>query len=95
MLANVHYLGNRLTDGGEVSLTQVAYKIPGTHFFQQLSRRQGHGAVDYIKPPWPESANELQRPSVRRLWAKLVPNFADRGCHVFSVTDPYGRILGF
>jgi hypothetical protein len=21
--------------------------------------------------------------------------FADRGCHVASVTDPYGRILGF
>jgi hypothetical protein len=20
---------------------------------------------------------------------------ADRGCHVFNVTDPYGRILGF
>jgi hypothetical protein len=21
--------------------------------------------------------------------------FADRGCHMVSVTDPYGRILGF
>jgi hypothetical protein len=31
------------------------------------------------------------------LWrpAKLVANFEDRGCHVVSVTDPYGRILGF
>jgi hypothetical protein len=28
-----------------------------------------------------------------RLSAKLVPNFADRGCRVVSVTDPYGRIL--
>jgi hypothetical protein len=35
------------------------------------------------------------RPSDRRLSAKLVPTFADRGCHVVSVTDPYGRILGF
>jgi hypothetical protein len=26
---------------------------------------------------------------------QLVPTFVDRGCHVFSVTDPYGRILGF
>jgi hypothetical protein len=25
----------------------------------------------------------------------LVPNFADKGCHVISVTDPYGRILCF
>jgi hypothetical protein len=24
-----------------------------------------------------------------------VPTFEDRGCHVISVTDPHGRILGF
>jgi hypothetical protein len=24
-----------------------------------------------------------------------VPNFADRGCHVFNVTDPYDCVLGF
>jgi hypothetical protein len=24
-----------------------------------------------------------------------VPIFADRGCHVVSVTNPYGRILDF
>jgi hypothetical protein len=45
--------------------------------------------------PWPQSASELYRPSDRRLSAKLVPTFADRECHVVSVTDPYGRILGF
>jgi hypothetical protein len=45
--------------------------------------------------PWPESASELCRPSERRLLAKLVPTFADRGCHVVSVTDPYARILRF
>jgi hypothetical protein len=44
--------------------------------------------------PWPESANELYRPSDRRLSAKVVPTFADRGCHMVSVTDPYSRILG-
>jgi hypothetical protein len=44
--------------------------------------------------PWPESASELFRPSDRRLSAKLVPTFADIGCHAISVTDPYGRILG-
>jgi hypothetical protein len=47
------------------------------------------------KTPWAESASELYRPSDRRLSAKLVPTFADRGCHVVSVTNPYGRILGF
>jgi CBS-domain-containing membrane protein len=33
--------------------------------------------------------------TVRRLLAKLVPAFADTGCHVVSVTEPQGRILGF
>jgi hypothetical protein len=48
------------------------------------------------KIPWSQSASELYRPSDRRLSAKLVPtSFADRGCHVVSVTNPYGRILGF
>jgi hypothetical protein len=31
------------------------------------------------KPPWPESASELYRPSDRRLSVKLVPTFSDRG----------------
>jgi hypothetical protein len=26
---------------------------------------------------------------------KLLPTFADRGCHVVSVTSTYDRILGF
>jgi hypothetical protein len=38
--------------------------------------------------PWPESVSDHHL-------SKLVPTFADRGCHVVSVTDPYGRILGF
>jgi hypothetical protein len=29
------------------------------------------------------------------LSAKLVPTFENRRCHVVSVTDPYGSILGF
>jgi hypothetical protein len=43
------------------------------------------------KTPWPESASELYRPSDSRLSAKLVQNFADKGCHVVSVTSlrPY------
>jgi hypothetical protein len=47
------------------------------------------------KTPWPKFASELYRPSDRRLSAKLVPTFVDRGCHVVSVTDPYGSILSF
>jgi hypothetical protein len=29
------------------------------------------------------------------LVGEVIAKFADRGCHVVSVTDPYGRILGF
>jgi hypothetical protein len=47
------------------------------------------------KTPWPASASEIYRPSDRRLSAKLVPTFVDRGSHVVSVTVSYGRILGF
>jgi hypothetical protein len=45
--------------------------------------------------PWSESASELYRPSDRRLSAKLVLAFADRGCQVVNVADPYDRILDF
>jgi hypothetical protein len=47
-----------------------------------------------IQTPWLQSASELYRPSDRRVSAKLVPTFADRGCCVVSATDPHGRILG-
>jgi hypothetical protein len=40
-------------------------------------------------------ANYADRPSDSRLSAKLLSTFADRGCHVVSVTDPHGRIPGF
>jgi hypothetical protein len=48
-----------------------------------------------LNTPWPEFASELHLQSDLRLSAKLVPTFADRGCHVFSAMDPYGRILDF
>jgi hypothetical protein len=38
---------------------------------------------------------KLLRPRDRRLSATLVPTSADRWCRVVSVTDLYGRILGF
>jgi hypothetical protein len=39
-------------------------------------------------PPWSEPASELlvYRPSDSRLSEKWLPTFADRGCHVVSVT---------
>jgi hypothetical protein len=38
-------------------------------------------------------ANYTDRPSDRRLLAKLVLTLADRGCRVVSATDPHGREL--
>jgi hypothetical protein len=41
------------------------------------------------------SSRTSYQPSDRHLSAKLMPTFADRGCHVVSVTEPYVHILGF
>jgi hypothetical protein len=30
-----------------------------------------------------------------QLFGEVSANFSDGGCHVVSVTDPYGRIFGF
>jgi hypothetical protein len=62
------------------------------HLFLNISNEIWEIVVK--KTLWPESESKLYRPSDRRLPAKLVPTFADSGCHVVGVTDPYGRILG-
>jgi hypothetical protein len=38
-----------------------------------------------------ERTTPTERPP---LVGEVIAKFADRGCHVVSVTDPYGRILG-
>jgi hypothetical protein len=59
------------------------------------SRCGGNPASQTKQTSWSESASELYRPSERRLSAKWLPTFADKGCHVVSVTDASGRILAF
>jgi hypothetical protein len=58
----------------------------------------------YIKETKNKQTNKLRGLSTkanytdranRRLSAKLVPTFVDRGCGVVSATDPPGRNLGF
>jgi hypothetical protein len=67
-----------------------------TGFLDFVHRQEFSGPmIEVKKTPWSESASELYRPSDRRLSAKRLPIFADIGCHVVSVTDPYGRILDF
>jgi hypothetical protein len=48
-----------------------------------------------LHTPWPESTSELYRPKYRRMSAKLVPNFADRGvsrCQRDESLRPYSRL---
>jgi hypothetical protein len=63
--------------------------------FTLAKRKQLGITLKNKQTPWSESASELYRPSDRRLSAKWLPTFADKGCHVVGVTDPYSRILGF
>jgi hypothetical protein len=77
-------------------------KIDSADIHTILSENSEHAVTSFTKcksvtnlTPWPESVNELYRPRDRRLSAKLLPTFADGGCHVVSVTDPYGPILDF
>jgi hypothetical protein len=56
--------------------------------------REEHNKTKQNKQtPWSESASELYRASDRHLSAKWLPTFANRGCHVVSVTSlrPYSR----
>jgi hypothetical protein len=46
------------------------------------------------KIPWPESANCTDRATAACRGSKC-PLLRIVGCRVVSVTDPYGRILGF
>jgi hypothetical protein len=66
------------------------------HNSQTPSNSSVHSPIPLKKKTlFPESASKLYRPNDHGSSAKLVPTFADRGCHVVSMTDPYGRILGF
>jgi hypothetical protein len=69
--------------------TEANYGTAWLHF---KCRNMSHV---FIIGAFPQPASELYCPSDSRLSAKLVPYFADRKCHVVSVTDPYVRILGF
>jgi hypothetical protein len=66
-----------------------------TQAYTKLSEWACLAYIGKKKTSWSESASELYRPSDSRLLAKWLPTLADRGCNVVSVTDPYGRILGF
>jgi hypothetical protein len=58
-----------------------------------FARRRSSYLLRKMRTPWSESASELYRSNDRHLSMKLVSTFADRGCHVVSAADPYGRIL--
>jgi hypothetical protein len=51
-------------------------------------KKKLHGLSPRVKYEYTDRATAACRRSDCQL-------LADRGCHVVSVTDPYGRILGF
>jgi hypothetical protein len=51
-----------------------------------------HNRVEYTNMHWSKHSH-ISQLSDHRLSTKLVPTFADRGCHVVSTMDPHGRIL--
>jgi hypothetical protein len=51
--------------------------------------------LKHQQTPWPESVSKLCRPSERCLLVRLVRAFAEGGCHVVSVMDPWYCVLGF
>jgi hypothetical protein len=75
-------MNKQLHSTGHDAVQRIDVKLPLSSYIQT-----------HKKTPWPQFANELYRPSDRRLSAKLVPTFADRGCNVVSMTDSHGRIL--
>jgi hypothetical protein len=79
---------------GSVVVKALCYKPDGRAF----ETRWGEWILSNKtnkQTPWSESESELYRPSDCRLLAKWLPTFADKGCHVVSVTGPYGRIIDF
>jgi hypothetical protein len=49
----------------------------------------------FMTPMASQSAREPYLSVDRRLTEKLVPTFADRGCHVVSAANPRGLNFGF
>jgi hypothetical protein len=70
----------------EFQTDKIIYKRRSTRLLINKNKKQ---------TPWFQSASKLYQLSDSRLLVKLVSTFADRECHVVSVTDPNFRILGF
>jgi hypothetical protein len=85
------------TQNSKIFLLRLEFRTPGSIGCPACSQ-----ALDSIRYPGSLKAfiKKLRGLSPRanytdRATAKFVPTFADGGCHVVSVTNPYGRILGF
>jgi hypothetical protein len=74
------FRGNMLGVSFNLNIEASNYQITLGHIQPGLAVPERSVMIRRLKKtPWPESAIELYRPSDRRLSAKLVPTFADRG----------------
>jgi hypothetical protein len=60
------------------------------HFYAEIFEE-----IFLLKTLWYEYASDLYRLSDRPFLSKLVPTFEERGCHMVSLKDIYGSIIGF
>jgi hypothetical protein len=88
--------GNRIPTPPGIEFQPLSHASRSQSLYSLRYRGWSNRSVRKLKKnaSWTESASELYRPNNHRLLKKLVPTFADRGCNVVSVTDPYGRNFG-
>jgi hypothetical protein len=83
-------------------LSQISYLLPFNPISCKMLNFHANNTLRFIViPPYPLCIFMAQKNSVASIPKRSIPTevsanfFVDRGCHVISVTNPYGRILIF
>jgi hypothetical protein len=75
-------------------MTEAGPAFEVLYFFNQ--KQEDEKFLTYnMAPMVSQSASGPYLSSDRLLSVKLVPNFADRGCHMVSAVNPHGRNFDF
>jgi hypothetical protein len=103
---DINSLAVSLSPHEAIQCSEAALKVFWKYFAHcsSILRKRAYTEISPTSPPTPKQKTKLLGLSPRANYkdqataaclAKLWPAFGDRGCHVVSVTDPYGHILGF